>query len=70
MRKLPENVTMVTRNQGRTAVEQMQEWHIVILEDKSTGQSATGYAEGYGAEEKAYEQALDLLGHPKEEADV
>ncbi len=65
MRKLPDNVTMGGRNQGRTVVEQVHEWHIVILEDKSTGQSATGYAEGYRAEEQAYEQALDLLGYPR-----
>lgn len=65
MRKLPKNVTMVSRNQGRVAVEQMQEWHTVILENHSTGQSATGYGEGYRAEEQAYEQALELLGHPR-----
>jgi hypothetical protein len=67
LRKLPDNVTMVSRNQGRAPVDQMQQWHIVILEDSSTGQAATGYSEGYQSEEKAYEQALELLGHPKPE---
>lgn len=70
MRKLPEHVTMVSKNFGRTKVESMEQWHMVILEDTSSGQNATGYAEGYHAEEEAYEQALALLGHPKEEAGV
>lgn len=69
LRELPEAITMVNRDQGRIQTGEMVQWHLVTLKDDKTEREATGYGEGYGGEERAYEQALDLLGHKREKED-